>query len=111
TSNFDIVCLQELPIGNGIHVLNGYRAHWTSILPTMYDPRSQETSVRSAILVRSHLASSSYSQIPINSLDLTGLTIRLDDLTIAIFSVYNPCSSDETVLLLSHTIHSSPLPD
>ncbi|KZV96491.1 hypothetical protein EXIGLDRAFT_643068, partial [Exidia glandulosa HHB12029] len=63
------------------------------------------------IYINNAIPSDSYNQLPINSLDLTGFTLTTPSLSMRIFSVYNPPSSDSTISLLSTILHTLPTLD
>lgn len=103
---YDVLCLQELPVGWGARVVESYWQHWVPVFPSSFDRRSKTQSTRSCILVRTHIPSSSYIQIPINSLDITGLAFTSPSSEFFLFSLYNPCDSDDSILLLNSSLSS-----
>lgn len=108
SARFDVLCLQELPIGLGWRVAESHRDHWTAIFPSMHDRRSPDQSVRSAILIRTHIPSSTYTQITINSLDITAVAFRTPHFSFSLFSIYNPCYSDDSITALHFFLNSDP---
>ena len=83
-ARYDVLCLQELPVGLGARVLERAGAHWFPLFPSLYDRNSRSQSVRSAILIRTHFPSSTYAQIPIISLDITAVAFTLNDVSFSL---------------------------
>lgn len=114
TLKYDILCLQELP-----YFIDSQAAFQSSayhlILPTGSAARSRTQLLRSAIYVRKTIPSDSYSQLTINSLDITALCFSFPcseshpASSLSIYSVYNPPKSSSSISTL--TTHLNTLPD
>ena len=89
----DIIALQEPSInefGNTVSARD-----WSIIFPTKHT--SEPTKTRSIILIRSNLITDKWSQIDINSEDITAVEIQGDWGTLAIFNAYIDCDHDRAL--------------
>ncbi|KAJ6627684.1 hypothetical protein B0H10DRAFT_1663533, partial [Mycena sp. CBHHK59/15] len=66
-----------------------------SVYPTPHK-KSPERS-RSLILVNSHLSSSAWTQIPIDSSDMTAIELKGEFGIIRVFNLYNDCDHNSTL--------------
>lgn len=104
-SRYDALCLQELPLD--IDKRPSFRNLSHCPLFPSTSPHRNDKPIRSMIYINTAIPSDSYEQLPIDSLDLTGFTLRTQcNDNIRIFSVYNPPSSYSTISLLATTLSS-----
>ena len=95
-SRWDVLCIQEPPIT--IDSLPSFRStRWNLVLPTPAPTRSPDDRIRSVIYVSNDLPSDLYSQIVVNSLDLTAIKFTFSDFSLSIFSIYNPPNTDLSI--------------
>ncbi len=98
--NWDILFLQELPYFIDAHL--SYRSpHWHLFLPTPAPRKSKRDLIRSVIYINKSLPSDSYTQTPVDSLDITAVSFSFLNLSFSLFSVYNPPQSNDSILLLT----------
>lgn len=89
----DIIALQEPhinPFGNTVSARD-----WTTIFPTTHSKEPAKT--RSIILIRSSMVTDTWSQIDIDSEDITAIEIRGDWGKLAIFNTYIDCEHDRAL--------------
>ena len=87
----DIVALQEPYIGN-IFGNTVTARDWNIIFPTTHGLESSKT--RSIILIRSNIITDHWSQIEVNSGDISAVMLKGNWGTIAIFNAYIDCAHD-----------------
>ncbi|CDO68734.1 hypothetical protein BN946_scf184652.g61 [Trametes cinnabarina] len=106
-AEWDLLCLQEPPLS--IDRLLSFRSpRWNLVLPSSAASRGEGEMIRSVIYVNNHLPSDLYTQISVPSLDIVALKLSLPSLSLSIFSVYNPPSSDSAIQPLQRAL-SDPL--
>ena len=86
----DIVAFQE----PNINYFGGtvFSRDWTVIFPTAHKENTAKT--RSIILIRSNMVTDMWSQIDVNSQDITAIEIKGSWGTLAIFNAYIDCNHD-----------------
>ena len=94
--NTDLIFIQE----PHIDFLNLTRAnhHWTVIYPTTHHNTPAKT--RSVTLVNKTMSKNSWRQVPLDSSDVTVMELKVNNLSIAIYNIYNACESADTLSLL-----------
>ena len=94
--NTDLIFIQE----PHIDFLNLTRAnhHWTIIYPTTHHNMPAKT--RSVTLVNKTISKNSWRQIPLDSSNITVMELKVNNLSIAIYNIYNACESADTLSLL-----------
>lgn len=85
TNDFELIILQE-PYFDHLKLTRA-NSHWSVIYPSRHHDRP-ETS-RAAILVSTRLSTNSWTQIPIDSPDITAIQLENEDYTLRIFNIYN----------------------
>jgi hypothetical protein len=82
---------------------------WTVIYPTMHGNNPECT--RSAILIRSCILTNTWLQIDLPSGDITALQIKGEWGRLSIFNIYNDCTHNDTIHLLTnfHRTHEETL--
>lgn len=113
TLNYDILCLQELP-----YFIDSQAAFQSTayhlILLTPSPGRMRTQLLRSAIYVRKTIPSDSYSQLALNSLDITALCFSFPSsgsspaFSLSIYSVYNPPKSSSSISCLATHLDKIP---
>ena len=86
----DIVALQEPSINSFGNTVSA--RDWSIIFPTKHI--SEPTKTRSIILIRSNLITDKWSQIDIDTEDVTAVEIKGEWGTLAIFNAYIDCNHD-----------------
>lgn len=83
--DFDLAIIQE-PY---IDYLNLTRSnpYWSVIYPTKHHDKTGLT--RSIILVNTRLTTNCWTQLPVDSTDITAIQIESEDITLRIFNIYN----------------------
>ena len=86
-ADYDLVMLQEPCIDFLGRTQSNL--HWTVIYPRQHLVKPSAT--RSIILVNRNITSNNWTEIPLQSTDVTGISLRGDFGTIRIFNIYNDC--------------------
>ncbi|KAJ6467339.1 hypothetical protein C8R45DRAFT_838515 [Mycena sanguinolenta] len=94
---YDIVLIQEpyVDFQNRSHT----NLQFTAVYPTLHAARPGL--LRSLILVNTNIPSHSWTQIPLNSSDLTGIELTGEFRTIRLINVYNDCDQNQALEVLS----------
>ncbi|KAJ6495891.1 hypothetical protein DFH09DRAFT_946114, partial [Mycena vulgaris] len=87
-NKYDIALMQEPTMDQRNRSRTNLRFH--AVYPTHH--ATAPNSTRSLILVNTHLPSSSWSPIPLDSGNLTGIELHLPSGIIRIINVYNDCN-------------------
>lgn len=104
---WDVLCIQEPP--HFIDELISYRSqHWHLFLPSKTANKTNNELYRSVIYVNKTIPLNSYTQIPVNSLDITAITFRFPDVSFCLFSIYNPPSTTATIDSLETHLRRNP---
>ncbi|KAE9407130.1 hypothetical protein BT96DRAFT_751434, partial [Gymnopus androsaceus JB14] len=71
--------------------------HHITIYPINHKQQYKETPTRSILLVNSKISTGSWTQLRINSPDVTAIQMTTEIGTIRIFNIYNDCGNDEAI--------------
>ena len=91
--SIDIAALQEPAINTFGNTVTS--KEWTAIYPSTHASNPAKT--RSAILIRSNIVTDDWSQIDINSSDITAILLRGSWGTLALFNAYIDCDHDQAI--------------
>ena len=86
-SDWDILLLQEPWFGNTVTRASH---SWRVLYPNIYF-RDKTSNLRSIIFVNTNISTDNYEQIQFQSTDVTGVSIKTENGTLAILNVYNDC--------------------
>ncbi|KJA19537.1 hypothetical protein HYPSUDRAFT_100513, partial [Hypholoma sublateritium FD-334 SS-4] len=97
TKDTDIICIQE-PY---IDTLGLTRATpgWTVIYPKNHR-QTPDSTTRSVILVNNKMSTAAWTQIEINSVDITALQIKTPTHILDVYNIYNACEHNESTNIL-----------
>jgi endonuclease/exonuclease/phosphatase family metal-dependent hydrolase len=91
--SIDIAALQEPAINTFGNTVTS--KEWTAIYPSTHTSNPAKT--RSALLIRSNIVTDDWSQIDINSSDITAILLRGSWGTLALFNAYIDCDHDQAI--------------
>ena len=94
--HINLIFIQELHI----NFLNLTRTnhHWTDIYPTAHHNTPAKT--RSVTIVNKSISKNSWCQVPLDSSDVTVMELKINNLSMTIYNIYNACESTDTLSLL-----------
>lgn len=89
----DILCIQEPPSTFSRYPSLAPR-QWERLLPS---PSDEESPPKCFIYISKRIPSSSFDHINIPHSNITGIRIRISNLFISLFNIYNPPNSSQTI--------------
>ncbi|KDR65913.1 hypothetical protein GALMADRAFT_81370, partial [Galerina marginata CBS 339.88] len=97
---YDIALIQEPYIDH----LGRSRAnqHWIVVYPPPHNEEPSRT--RSIILVNRRIATNSWTQIEVDSFDITGIQLHGEFGTLRIYNVYNDCKHNDSLTVLTNRL-------
>lgn len=95
--DYDIICIQE-PYLDDLGLTRATTG-WYVIYPTKHR-KEEEGRTRSVILVNKKIATNAWSQIDVDSVDVTAIKITNKNTTISIYNIYNDCTNDKSTDVL-----------
>lgn len=81
-------------------------SHYTTIYPTNHFKDSKENRTRSVIMISAKIPSGSWTQIPINSPNVTAVELKGDIGTIRLFNIYNDGNHDKAINSIKAWAHT-----
>lgn len=102
TDNFEIIMLQE-PYTDCMGLTRA-NPHWTVIYPMRH--HNSEELTRSAILISTRLSTKGWTQIPIDSPDITAIQLENKDFTLRIYNIYNDGMHSRNLTVLDQAMRT-----
>ena len=100
-NSYDIMAIQE-PWKNSINHYSTATSAWRSVYPTTHNKIPAET--RSLLLVSTNLSTNSWSELSVDSPDITAIQLQTKGGLLWIFNMYVDCLHDEALKALETTI-------
>ena len=95
---YDIICIQE-PHFDFQNISRATGA-WTSVYPTQYTQGNKDATPRALTLVNTRLSTNSWTQIPVDSLDVVAIRLLSDKGVLNLYNIYNDCTHSNTIRAL-----------
>jgi len=92
-NNYDVICIQE-PYFDRLGLTRA-TAGWYVVYPTKHR-KEEESRTCSVILVNRRMATRTWTQIKVDSVDISAIKISNENTTISIYNIYNDCTNDES---------------
>ena len=101
-NKYDIVALQE----PHIDFLGRTRAnpHWTVIYPKNHLANPGKT--RAVILINRNISTNNWDEIPLTSMDVTGVRIHGDFGAVCLLNIYNDCKNNNSLVVVKDFMRS-----
>jgi endonuclease/exonuclease/phosphatase family metal-dependent hydrolase len=96
---YDVICIQEPHMD--FQAMSRATSVWTSVYPSGFKHGMEGPTARALTLVRTRLSTNSWTQIPVDSLDVVAICLSSERGTLSIYNIYNDCTHSNTIHTLS----------
>lgn len=101
--HYDIIAIQE-PWKNRINHQSTSSLKWRSVYPSRHATHPEDT--RSLLLVSTHLSTNSWSELNVDSSDITAIQMKTEEGPLWVFNMYVDCLHDDVLKMLEKTIRA-----
>src|SRR5271168_5246922 len=96
---YDVICIQEPHMD--FQAMSHATSVWTTVYPSGFNHDREGPPARALTLMRTRISTNSWTQIPVDSLDVVAIRLTSTRGILCIYNIYNNCMHSNTIHTLS----------
>jgi len=101
---YDFICIQEPHFD--FQAISRATSVWTAVYPTGFNNDKEKPLPRALTLVHTRISTNSWTQVPVDSLDVVAIRLTGNSGTLNIYNIYNDCTHSDTIRVLEEHLES-----